>query len=69
MLITDQDVELSLPPAPWLPAYCHVSHHDNKGLDLRNDKPAPSKYFLLEELLWSWSFTAIETLIKTDRLQ
>ena len=25
----DQDVELSAPPVPCLPARCHASHHDN----------------------------------------
>jgi len=34
LLAQDQDVELSAPPAPWLPA-CHLaSHQDDNGLRL-----------------------------------
>jgi hypothetical protein len=33
--VCDLDEELSAPsPAPCLPVYCHVSHHDNNGLNL-----------------------------------
>jgi hypothetical protein len=30
----DQEAELLAPPAPCLPACCHVSHHDDNGLNL-----------------------------------
>jgi hypothetical protein len=36
-----QDVELSAPPAPFLPALCHASCHDDNGLNLWNCKPVP----------------------------
>lgn len=29
-----QDIELSVPPAPCLPALCHASHHGDTGLNL-----------------------------------
>jgi hypothetical protein len=31
---SDQDVELSAPPAPCLPGCCRASHHDVNGLNL-----------------------------------
>ena len=34
LLLSDQDVELSAPPAPYLPAHCHASYHDDNGLNL-----------------------------------
>ena len=35
LLPADTDVELSAPsPAPYLPAFYHVSHHENNGLNL-----------------------------------
>ena len=34
LLPADQDVELSAPPAPCLPARCHASHHGDNGLNL-----------------------------------
>ena len=34
LLPVDQDVELSAPPAPCLPAHCHVSCHGDNGLSL-----------------------------------
>ena len=34
LLPADQDVELSVPPAPCLPTHCHPSHHANNGLTL-----------------------------------
>lgn len=37
----DQDVEVWALPAPNLSTSWHVSHHDDKGLNLRNCKPAP----------------------------
>ena len=33
-LPSDQDIELSGPPASCLPAQCHTSHHDVNGLNL-----------------------------------
>jgi hypothetical protein len=33
-LPSDQDAELSAPPALCLPAYCHASCHDDNGLNL-----------------------------------
>jgi hypothetical protein len=32
--LVDQDLELSAPPAPCLPASCHGSCRDNNGLNL-----------------------------------
>jgi hypothetical protein len=40
----DQDVELSAPPAPYLPICCHASHHDDTGLNFWNCKPAVFHY-------------------------
>ena len=37
---SEQDIELSAPPAPCLPGYCHASHQDDNGLNLRTCKPA-----------------------------
>ena len=34
LLPVDQDVELATPPRAHLPACCHVSCHDDKGLNL-----------------------------------
>jgi hypothetical protein len=34
LLSADQAVELSAPSAPYLPIPSHVSHHDDKGLNL-----------------------------------
>jgi hypothetical protein len=39
----DEDVELSAPPAPCLPACCHASCHDNNELNLWTSKPEPIK--------------------------
>jgi hypothetical protein len=40
----DQDVNLSAPsPAPCHPGFCHVSCHDDNGLNLWNCKPTPIK--------------------------
>ena len=39
MLSSDQDVELSASsPAPCLPEPCHVSYHNDNGLNLLNCK-------------------------------
>ena len=47
LLPVDSDVELSaLSLALCLPAYCHVTHHDDNRLNLWNCKPAPIKCFL-----------------------
>ena len=46
-MLSDQDVKLSVPPVPCLPACCHVPHHEDYGLNLWNYKPAPIKCFLL----------------------
>jgi hypothetical protein len=35
----EQDVELSAPPAPCLPGYCHASHYYDNGLNLKTSKP------------------------------
>jgi hypothetical protein len=43
----EQDVELSAPPAPYLPGCCHASLLDDNGLNLRTCKPAPIKCCLL----------------------
>ena len=34
LLPSDEDVELSVPPAPCLPGRCHVSHCDDNELNL-----------------------------------
>jgi hypothetical protein len=48
LLPVDQDVEpLVLSPAPGLPAYLHIFHHDDNGLNFFKCKPAPIKCFLL----------------------
>jgi hypothetical protein len=63
--LLDEDVELSVPPVPYLPGCCHASCHDDSRLDLRTCKPAPVKC-LLQELLWSWClFPTMGTLTKT----
>jgi hypothetical protein len=49
-LSSEQDVELSAPPAPFLPGCCHASCHDDNGLNLRTSKPAPIKSCPLYEL-------------------
>jgi len=41
LLLVDQDVELSAPPAPCLPVHRHASCRDDNGLNLRNCEPAP----------------------------
>jgi hypothetical protein len=38
-LSSDQDVAPSAPPAPYLPAHCHASHHDDNGPNLRTWQP------------------------------
>jgi hypothetical protein len=63
LLPADQDVELSAPLAPCLPACFHAFQHDNNGLNPWNYKPAAVKCFPLKELPWSWClFTEIEIL-------
>jgi hypothetical protein len=55
-----QELELSVPPAPLLPACCHASHHYDNGLNLWTYKPAPIKC-PLQELPWSLClFTAMK---------
>jgi hypothetical protein len=44
-LPSEQDVELSAPPAPCLPGGCHASHHDDTGLNLWTCKPANFSQF------------------------
>jgi hypothetical protein len=40
---SEQDVELSAPPAPCLPGYCHAPHYGNNGLNLRTCGKSPTK--------------------------
>ena len=47
---SDQVVELSASPAPHLPGCCHVSCHDNNGLNLWTCKPVPIRCCPLQEL-------------------
>jgi hypothetical protein len=37
LLLGNQDLELSAPPAPCRPTCCHPSHHDDNGLNLWHD--------------------------------
>jgi hypothetical protein len=64
----NEDVELSASPAPCLPGHCCVSCHDDKGLNLRTNKPALVKCCPLYELL-KCLFTAMETLTKTTSMK
>lgn len=51
-LQSDQDAQLSAPSwAPCLSGHCHVSCHDDNGLNLRNYKPATTKFFLYKSCL------------------
>jgi len=38
---SNEDVELSAPLVPYLPAHSHASCHDDNGLNLWKSKPAP----------------------------
>ena len=52
-------------PAPCLPALCHVSCHDDNGLNLWTHKPAPIKCFLLWVVLVIVSLHSNRMLTKT----
>ena len=62
----EQDVELSTPPAPCLPRYCHALHHDDNELNLWTCKLDPIKCCPLKTAIVVVSFTAMETLTKTS---
>jgi hypothetical protein len=47
LLPSDQDAELSAPPAPCLPAHLVAFWHDDNELNLWKCKPVPMKYFPL----------------------
>ena len=48
---SEQDVELSAPPAPCLPGCCSAFHLDDNGLTLWTCKPAPIKYCFFRSCL------------------
>jgi hypothetical protein len=64
-LPSEQDVELSAPPAPCLAGCCHASCFDDNGLNLWNCKPAPIKYSFIRVALVTVSLPSSKTQTKT----
>jgi hypothetical protein len=43
----NQDLELSAPPAPCLPAHCHATRHEDDGLKTSEPVSQPQLYVVL----------------------
>lgn len=44
LLPTDQDIDLSALPTPYLPRGCYIYQHDDNGLKFCNSKPASNVF-------------------------